>query len=131
MPAASARRPPEQAAVAVGYSVDSGGDPQTLVETREGTTWSVTSTPSPSPSASLNGVSCGSATSCVAVGWTGDSIRQTLVETWSGTAWSAWEPMGGLWTASPSAVCRPGTTTVDLFERGTDNAIWTTSVTGS
>jgi hypothetical protein len=28
-------------------------------------------------------------------------------------------------------VCLPGTTTVDLFERGTDQALWTVGVTGS
>jgi hypothetical protein len=49
----------------------------------------------------------------------------------NGTSWTAWKPLGGFWTARPSAMCRPGTTTIDLFTRGTDNGLWTQSVTGS
>jgi hypothetical protein len=47
------------------------------------------------------------------------------------TSWSGWQPLGGQFTSSPSSVCRPGTTSVDLFERGIDSALWRTSVTGS
>jgi hypothetical protein len=64
---------------------------QTLVETWNGTAWSI----APSPNASttrgdgLQGVSCTSPSSCVAVGDYGTGgIQQTLVETWNGTAWS-------------------------------------------
>jgi len=46
-------------------------------------------------------------------------------------SWSQWRPLGGTWTSDPSAVCRPGTTTVDLFERGQDQALWHVTVTGS
>ena len=50
---------------------------------------------------------------------------------WNGSSWSGWQSLGGTWTSSPSAQCRPGTSTIDLFERGTNNAIWTTTTTGS
>jgi hypothetical protein len=64
---------------------------QTLIEQWNGTTWSVV--PSPDVSATtdewLNGVSCVTTVSCVAVGYSdGGSKDQTLVETWNGTAWS-------------------------------------------
>jgi len=45
--------------------------------------------------------------------------------------WTAWRSVGGTWTSSPGAVCLTGTSTVDLFERGTDNALWQASVQGS
>ncbi|GAC1472597.1 MAG: hypothetical protein PVSMB3_05900 [Candidatus Dormibacteraceae bacterium] len=50
---------------------------------------------------------------------------------WNGAAWTGWKPVGGIWTSKPSAVCRPGTTTVDLFARGTDRALWHRTTTGS
>lgn len=49
----------------------------------------------------------------------------------NGSAWLPWQPLGGDWTAAPGAVCRPGTNTIDVFGRGTDNALWTESVPGS
>ena len=76
---------------AVGYSnpYPSTGD-ATLVETWDGTTWSIV--PSPSPGTSENhlfGVSCVSTTDCVAVGsYLSGTYWQTLVETWDGLIWS-------------------------------------------
>ena len=66
--------------------------PFTLVESWNGTTWSVV--PSPNPSAhsnDLSGVSCVSASFCVAVGATqgaSTNLSFTLVEMWDGTTWS-------------------------------------------
>jgi len=45
----------------------------------------------------------------------------------NGTSWSPWQSIGGYWTSGPSVECRPGTTTVDLFVRGSDNGLWTTN----
>ena len=80
--------------VAVGnYSNGTGSGssilPRTLVESWNGTAWSVVPGPSPSV-AYLYGVSCVSAKSCQAVGdyATRNRLRQTLVESWNGTAWS-------------------------------------------
>jgi hypothetical protein len=72
---------------AVGSFIGTEDEPQPLVESWNGTTWSIVSSPSPSdenPSA-LNGVSCLSASSCTAVGYSGES---TLVESWDGSTWS-------------------------------------------
>ncbi len=46
-------------------------------------------------------------------------------------AWGSWRRLGGRWTSEPGAVCPPSTTSVDLFERGSDAAVWRTSVPGS
>ena len=49
-----------------------------------------------------------------------------------GTSWSPWASLGGNWSSAPSAECRPGTQTVDLFERsGGDLGLWTTNVAAS
>jgi hypothetical protein len=77
---------------AVGYSVGSAGIDQTLAETWNGTSWSIT--PSPDTSATdddyLSGVSCVSASFCTAVGYSVGSTGtyQALAETWDGTSWS-------------------------------------------
>ena len=41
-----------------------------------------------------------------------------------GGRWSSWLGLGGQGTADPGAVCIPSSGTVELFERGTDNALW-------
>ena len=86
--------PSARSCVAVGnYSNGTGSGasilPRTLVESWNGTAWSVV--PSPSPSvAYLYGVSCTAARSCTAVGdyATKNHDRQVLVESWNGTSWS-------------------------------------------
>jgi hypothetical protein len=45
--------------------------------------------------------------------------------------WAAWRNLGGQWTSAPGAVCLAGSTTVNVFERGVDNAAWYTSLAGS
>jgi len=49
----------------------------------------------------------------------------------TGASWSGWRALGANWTSGPSAVCEPGTNTIELFASGTDNALWTESVGGS
>ena len=46
-------------------------------------------------------------------------------------AWGAWGNLGGQWTSKPAAVCAAGATGVSVFERGTDNALWQSSVQAS
>jgi hypothetical protein len=85
--AVSCTSPPTNC-VAVGFFIGASGD-QTLVESGNGTAWSITSSPSPGDENYLYGVSCTSSSNCVAVG--GDesgSVIQTLIESWNGTAWS-------------------------------------------
>jgi hypothetical protein len=42
----------------------------------------------------------------------------------NGTAWGAWTKIGGGWSSNPAAVCPPGGSTIDVFERGLDYALW-------
>jgi hypothetical protein len=62
----------------------------TLVETWNGTSWSITSSPNAGNDElnQLLGVSCTSSTNCVVVGFSDSATSQTLVETWNGTSWS-------------------------------------------
>ncbi len=76
--------------------VAGGGNPSgTLIENWNGSSWSIV--PSPNPSAPgvvgavLQGVSCTSASSCMAVGFATDDKGENLndvIEQWNGTAWS-------------------------------------------
>jgi hypothetical protein len=64
---------------------------QTLIESSTGAHWSVKTSPNQSGYANeLQGVSCLSTTSCVAVGFYGvpKIPGQTLIEQWNGTSWS-------------------------------------------
>jgi hypothetical protein len=76
---------------AVGYYYTSMGVSQTLIESWNGTSWSIVPSPNNGTSNNeLNGVSCVSTTSCSAVGYydTSMGVSQTLVESWNGTSWS-------------------------------------------
>jgi hypothetical protein len=82
-------------------AVGGNGTDEALVESWNGRAWSSVPTPvlppaevgRPPTSASLNGVSCVSARSCVAAGEQdlhalGPCCERTLIETWSGSEWS-------------------------------------------
>ena len=75
--------------VAVGYDEKGSGAYDTLVESWNGTTWSVV--PSPNPSKSFNfvlAVSCASSSSCMAVGQEENgSDWLNLAETFNGSKW--------------------------------------------
>jgi hypothetical protein len=75
---------------AVGFYVTARGLYKTLVESWDGTRWSVVPSPSPAGQGILYGVSCVSAAMCVATGTYGVTGfgYQTLVESWNGTSWS-------------------------------------------
>lgn len=62
----------------------------TLTESRNGTTWSLLTAPSPGTSSDeLLGVSCTSPSSCLAVGdQQGAGDEFTLAEAWNGTRWT-------------------------------------------
>ena len=63
---------------------------QTLTEEWTGSGWSIVSSPDTSTSQSneLPGISCSSATFCIAAGNYTATNDQTLIEEWNGTAWS-------------------------------------------
>jgi hypothetical protein len=67
---------------------DSLSSARTLVESWNGTRWSVVPSPSPGSIPFLVDVSCVSAVACTAVGSTGTYHVVTLIESWNGTRWS-------------------------------------------
>jgi hypothetical protein len=77
---------------AVGFAAATSGPPRNLVEIWNGSSWSLTpAVPQPSstsPNVSFD-VSCFSATSCTAVGFTvSSSVQVSQVLTWNGQSWS-------------------------------------------
>ncbi len=76
--------------VAVGSYYTAGSVGQALAETWNGTSWSVTPTPTPGTSGiSLSSVSCPSADYCQAVGYsTATSTEETAIESWDGSTWT-------------------------------------------
>ena len=48
----------------------------------------------------------------------------------NGSAWGGWTSMGGVFGGEPGAVCQPATTSVQLFERGPEGAVYQSSATG-
>jgi hypothetical protein len=76
---------------AVGFYVPSGGYATPLAEHWNGTEWKVETPPKPSGATTtqLEGVSCTSATSCIAVGYyQGSAGDFTLAESWNGSSWT-------------------------------------------
>ena len=74
--------------VSVGWSYSSStGISQTLVESWNGTSWSIIASPdtSSTQSNSLSGVDCLSTSDCIAVG---NGAGATLIEQWNGSSWS-------------------------------------------
>lgn len=49
----------------------------------------------------------------------------------NGASWGSWQFMGGGWTNDPGAVCTPGTTSVQLFERGTNGTLLVSTQAGT
>ena len=73
---------------AVGNYVGALFAPLTMIGSQDDTAWSVVANPTPVGGGFLDGVSCTSATNCVAVGYHGYEELGTLAESWNGTAWS-------------------------------------------
>jgi len=77
--------------IAVG-SFNNASNDQTLVESWNGSAWSIVSSPNASSGVGdfLNGVTCTGPANCTAVGHfiIGYGDEQTLVESWNGSAWS-------------------------------------------
>jgi hypothetical protein len=74
---------------AVGYSGVGSAVDQTLVESWDGTSWTIRPSPNSGPGSALNGISCIAANACIAVGRgsLSSTVAQTLVESWDGTSW--------------------------------------------
>ena len=79
------------ACVAVGYHSNASTAQQTLIESWNGSVWSIVPSPNSSPTQEnlLNGVSCTGPSACIAVGaYNTGSADQTLIESWNGSVWS-------------------------------------------
>jgi hypothetical protein len=62
---------------------------KTLVESWNGSAWSVVASPNSGTGGFLSGVSCTSSSRCIAVGYSiSTTANDSLVESWNGTAWS-------------------------------------------
>ncbi len=96
--------------IAVGTFEDASGAQVPLAEMWNGTTWSVQPAPSPAGAtdSELHAVSCSSATSCLAVGFSG---AQALAEQWNGTTWTI------LPTPAPAGRVRTGRRVVHRPQR--------------
>jgi hypothetical protein len=76
---------------AVGYSSSPVNGTLTLIEHFDGTSWSIVSSPNPSPTKSNVplGVTCMSATDCWLAGYySGASVTQSLLEHYDGASWN-------------------------------------------
>jgi hypothetical protein len=100
------------ACTAVGSYTPPSGNPATLVELWNGTSWAIRSTPNPVGGTSnvLTGVACSAATACTAVGSYDNTAGTgvTLAERWNGTSWavqSTSNPPGGSANALSAVAC--------------------------
>jgi Bacterial Ig domain len=78
------------ACTAFGFYEPSNNSDQTLIESWNGSAWSIVPSPNTSPTQNneLSGVSCSSPSFCTAVGYSDSGSFQTLIESWNGSAWS-------------------------------------------
>src|SRR5207302_1391377 len=72
--------------VAAGSAVVNGNR-QTLIESWDGTSWTIVPSPNSAPNDQFVAVSCLSASSCFAVGGTIIESNKTLIESWNGARW--------------------------------------------
>jgi hypothetical protein len=100
------------ACTAVGTSTDSGNNESTLAEARNGTSWLIQTTSSPSPISMLQSVSCSGSGSCTAVGQyfnEGSGSYVMLAEADTGGTWtvpSLPSPANSLTTTLLGVSCR-------------------------
>jgi hypothetical protein len=107
--------------------VVTGGDTALYVGTWTGSAWSF---------ASLGGI-CTSGPSAAYSGPNRLDVfcRGTDAQLWSrvwtsGSGWLAWYPLGGIITADPDAMSSGDPSTIRVYARGRDNAVWQYSLNG-
>ena len=116
---------PAYCAAVGNYQTASGGN-KNLAEIWNGTRWSITPIPN-KPVANLNGVSCSSSTSCMAVGsYSKNHKGDTLVESWNGKLWKfvpspsipevSFDPLAGVSCVSSSRCVAVGNANMSLVE---------------
>jgi len=102
------------------HTSTSGSIARTLIESWNGTSWSVTPSPSPGTDSELNSVSCTTATTCTAVGvsTSASGARVTLAESWNGASWSVMpipEPGADSWLEGVSCVSATACTAAGFY----------------
>ncbi len=126
------------ACTAVGTYTTSDSTQRTLVESWDGSVWSIIPSPNTSPTDNdvLLGVSCSSPSACTAVGTdtTSDSTTRTLIESWNGSAWSILASpnvpaassnlLSGVSCSGPSACFAVGDYAIDASTRKTLIESW-------
>jgi len=117
---------------AVGTSLDLAQQEQTSVVHWNGTTWTPVASPNPTDfsGGSLNGVSCTSATNCVAVGANGSGSTDgfttfggTLIERWNGTNWTIISSPNPTGLGTLNSVSCPTTTSCVAVGAGSDQTL--------
>ena len=131
-----------KACVAVGVWYDNNGAPSPLAESWNGKTWTIGAPVGPkNGSLGLTGVSCPSATDCVAVGYTINRLDSpsAFAESWNGQAWSPEKlptPPGGaevydVTCSSPDACVAVGGRGNGTLAEGWNGEEWTVEKTAN
>ena len=120
------------ACTAVGQYTDVAGGHQTLAVAWNGTAWSIQNTPNPigASDSRLNGVSCSSASACIAVGSTD---YRPLAERWDGVSWTIQSitsvppaaSLDGISCSSDSACIAVGSSDNQSLAERWDGVSWT------
>src|SRR5205085_1235587 len=108
-------------------SPNNSGQPNgynTLVERWNGAAWSIVASPNaPNGHGELAGVSCTSASACIAVGSSyQSSTRATLIEAWNGASWkqvASADPSGKTHSALNGVWCKTATSCVAVGSAAT------------
>ena len=130
------------ACVAGGWDVPTGASEQPLIESWDGTAWTVATTPalSGSQAAAVDSVACAGAAFCVAAGWENAAATgrdQPLVEMWNGSTWSlattpafaASSDLNGVSCTSASNCMAVGDTNNGTLAERWDGTLWTVTAT--
>ncbi|MFZ0666945.1 MAG: hypothetical protein WAM97_14430 [Acidimicrobiales bacterium] len=128
--------------VAVGVSYDNNGNPSALAESWNGKTWTIGAPVGPPDgSLGLTGVSCPSATDCVAVGYTINRLDSpsAFAESWNGQVWTAEKlptPSGGAQVydvacSSADACVAVGGRGNGTLAEGWNGTVWTVEKTAN
>jgi hypothetical protein len=107
---------------------------QMLVESWDGTNWSIQTTPNEDATSSLSGISCASSTSCVGVGGSSTGV---VIDSWNGTSWtvtngpalSAGSEVDGVSCTSPTTCMAVGESASP--SPGVDEQTWALSWNGT
>jgi endonuclease YncB( thermonuclease family) len=119
--------------MAVGSSTpppSSGAPAATLAEYWDGSTWAIQPTPTRTHSSRLLGVSCPSATTCIAVGavFNGPVTSGALAERWNGSTWGLQTiatPAGGTDLSLSGVSCTSGASCTAVGQYADDGVVMT------